>query len=82
MFTTTTPTPAAWNNTGGDVRVHLVPAGTELLEADDNVWTYSLQVTTPVCGLGKFHGSWSHVQMPSPPYYPCDRCFPTTKNEA
>jgi hypothetical protein len=72
---------ARWNNTGGDVTVHWVPADTPLLvdPTQEEVWRFSLQVTTPSCGLGIYHGSWTQVDLdgltPPPPLKLCRTCF-------
>jgi hypothetical protein len=75
---TTEKTPARWNNTGGDVTIHLVPAGTEVLvnPTQEEVWAFSLQVTTPTCERGIFHGSWTRVDELTPPLRLCPACFP------
>lgn len=76
-ITTTRPVPATWNNTGGDVRIHLVPAGTVLLEEGEDPWSQPSQVTTPVCGRGVYHGGWRHVtEMGRQPLQTCEACFP------
>lgn len=79
MITTNQPIPARWNNTGGDCRVHLVPANTEVLvdPTQEEVWSKGLfQVTTPECGLGTFHGGWTQVDLPPrPPLKLCSSCF-------
>lgn len=75
MITTTRPTPARWNNTGGDVRVHLVPAGTVLLEGDDSPHANFFQITTPLCGGSSYHGGWSWITEMRPPLTLCRRCF-------
>lgn len=74
--TTTAPTLARWNNTGGDTRVHIVPAGTEVLvdPTQEEVWRFSFQVTTPICGLGTFHGSWTQIDEIRPPLHLCQDC--------
>ena len=72
------PIAARWNNTGGDVTVHLVPAGTEVLvrPTQEEVWKYSFQVTTPLCGGGIYHGSWTRIDEVGPPLRRCTSCFP------
>ena len=72
------PVAATWNNTGGDVAVHLVPTGTPLLvdPTQEEVWTFTFQETTPMCGLGKYHGSWTYVPNIVPPLHLCRFCFP------
>lgn len=87
MFTTTHPTAARWINTGGDARVHLVPAGTRLQAEDDRSPEGFLpqdpfQVVTPVCGLGIFHGAWLHVLRPEAPLRECEACFTEWTNDA
>jgi hypothetical protein len=73
----TKPTTARWNNTGGDVTIHIVPAGTALLvdPTQEDVWAFSTQVTTPVCGLSTAHGSWTYISAQVPPLTLCSRCF-------
>lgn len=75
-FVTTGPsTPASWDNTGGDVRVHRVPAGTPLLEEGDPRG-FALQVTTPLCGGATYHGTWTHRPARVAPFKPCTDCYP------
>ena len=74
----TKPTTARWNNTGGDVRIHIVPTGTPLLvdPTQEEVWSGNLfQVTTPVCGRGEYHGSWTYIPEQRPPLTLCPACF-------
>lgn len=75
------PTTARWNNTGGDVLIHIVPTGTSLLvePTQDEVWALSFQVTTPVCEQGRFHGSWTYVPEQVAPLTLCSGCFPEDK---
>lgn len=78
--TTDKPTTARWVNTGGDVRIHIVPTGTPLLvdpAQDGETDPWSLQVTTPICGLGVFHGPWVYVPKQVAPLTLCSGCFPT-----
>lgn len=79
MITTNHPTPARWNNTGGDMQVHLVPEGTQVMvnPTQDEVWAFSFQVTTPLCGRGTYHGGWTQVDLPPQlPLKLCTSCFP------
>lgn len=79
ITTTTTATPARWCNTGGDVTVHLVPEGTQVLvnPTQEEVWANGLfGVTTPICELGTYHGCWEQVDLPpKAPLTLCPRCF-------
>lgn len=67
--------PARWNNTGGDIRVHLVPAGTPVLvdPTQEEVWTPSFQETTPLCGLGIYSGHWTY-EPDSKVSHRCEHC--------
>lgn len=77
MSTISLETPARWNNTGGDVTIHLVPRGTEVLvdPSQDEVWRYSFNVTTPLCGLGEYHGAWTYTPEEEAPLRRCTHCF-------
>lgn len=68
---------ASWNNTGGDVRVHLIPADHPTTPVGEP-WSLPFSVATPKCGLGIYHGGWTQRDTSSmcPPYRLCDRCFP------
>lgn len=72
------PTTARWNNTGGDVTIHIVPTGTALLvePTQEEVWAFNTQTTTPVCGRGIFHGSWTWIPKQVAPLTLCPGCFP------
>lgn len=71
------PTTARWNNTGGDVTIHIVPTGTDLLvdPTQEEVWKCISQVTTPICGRGIYHGSWTYIPAQRPPLTLCTGCF-------
>lgn len=79
MFTALDPTAARWCNTGGDVQVHVVPAGTVLLDEHEIGFGSAFQSTTPQCGSANYQGGWRvvhHVNPPNPPYRLCRHCFP------
>lgn len=71
------PTTARWNNTGGDVRIHIVPTGTTLLvnPTQEEVWEFSFQIVTPICEAARFHGSWTYIPKQVPPLTLCPNCF-------
>lgn len=72
--------PARWNNTGGDVRVHLID-NEDAITPTDNPWAKAFAKTTPKCRSAIYHGGWSRVEIAPdgsvpPPYKLCDKCFP------
>ena len=75
------PTTARWNNTGGNVDIHIIPTGTPVLvdPSQEEVWAFSNQVTTPQCERGVFHGSWTYVPEQVAPLTLCRGCFPEGK---